>query len=245
MNILSFLRQRFNAVIGGIVGAVLLLSCGALMAFVFAPQQSLLAKRIEKMPDMDAAAVTAAQDGADILVTGELQDNSVVGQGQFVAYILERWDVTTSRNDDGDEEITGDWSTIERVSPDLALNVKGQTVHILQADNVSMSGPLHEELVRSDSSLKANDGGTDLPDGSQRWRGLFNNDMVTVWGKKSASGVAPDEIYVGDRVAFAQDKHATARGLFLGGLCAMGLAPVALVGGILGGIFGRRRHQRP
>lgn len=243
MNIGAFFRQRFNAVIGGIVGAILFLSCGALMAFVLAPQQSLLAKRIEKMPYTDAAAVTAAQDGAAILVTGELQDNPTVGQGQFVTYILERWDVTVSRDDDGDEEIDGDWSTVERVSPDLVLNVQGQTVRILQAGNVSMSGPLHEELVRSDSSLKASDDGTSLPDGSRRWRGLFNGDLVTVWGKKAAGGVAPDELFAGDRAAFAQDKHATARGLLLFGLCAMGLSPVSLVGGILGGIFGRRRRR--
>ncbi len=243
MNILSFFRERFNAVIGGIIGAVMLLSCGALMAFVLAPQQSLLAKRIEKMPDMDAAAVTAASEGADILVSGELQDNPIVAREQFVAYILERWDVTTSYDDDGDEEISGSWSTQERVSPNLALNVQGQTVRVIRADNVTLSGPLHEEMVRSESSLRASSGGEDLPDGTLKWRGLFNGDYVTVWGKKAGEGVLPEELFAGDRDAFAQDKHAIARGLFLTGLCAMGLAPVALVGGILGGIFGRRRRQ--
>lgn len=243
MNILSFFRQRFNAVIGGIIGAILLLSCGALMAFVLSPQQSLLAKRIEKMPDMDAAAVTAASEDADVLVSGELQDNPVVGRSQFVAYILERWDVTVSRDDDGDEEISGSWSTQERASPDLTLNVQGKIVRVLQADNVTLSGPLHEEMVRSESTLRASTGGEDLPDGTMKWRGLFNGDLVTVWGKKAGEGVLPEELFAGDRDAFAQDKHATARGLFLTGLCAMGLAPVALVGGILGGILGRRKRQ--
>ncbi len=242
MNIGSFFRRRLNALIGGIIGAILLLACGALMLLVLAPQQSLLARRIEKMPDMDAAAVSAARSDEDILITGLLQDNPANAHGEFVAYILQRWDVTVSRDDDGNEEVDGSWSTVEQAQPNLNLSVQGQNVRILQA-SATLSGPLHEKLVRSNSTLTASDGGTSLPDGSQKWRGLFNGDMVTVWGKKAAEGVSPEEIFLGDRTAFAQDKHNTARAFFIGGLCAIGMAPVVLVGGIWGSIFGRRRQQ--
>ena len=248
MNILAALRERIRLVIGTAIGAFLSLACGALLVLVLSPQQAMLARRIERLPDLDAAAVGAAQTGRELLVTGHLQDNEIVDEGGFVAYTLEEWVVTPPTPDaDGDDdgEAKGSWKTTERVVPDLTLNVEGQTVSILRTDNVRMSGPLHEELIHSDGWQEAKYDGEWLPEGSLRIRGLFNGDLVTVLGKKASSdGVIPDEMYAGDRVAFADSKHRAARGLLIGGICMIGLAPAILVGGVLGAIFGRRRRFR-
>ena len=94
MNILAALRERIRLVIGTAIGAFLLLACGALLIVVLSPQQALLARRIERMPDVDAAAIRAAQAGTELLVTGHLQDNEILDKGDFVAYTLEEWVVT-------------------------------------------------------------------------------------------------------------------------------------------------------
>ena len=74
---------------------------------------------------------------------------------------------------------------------------------------------------------------------------FIDGDLVTVLGKKASSdGVIPSELYAGDRVAFADSKQDAARGLLIGGLCVIGLAPIVLVGGALIALFGRRRRFR-
>jgi hypothetical protein len=236
---------RIRTVIGAVIGAGVILVLGAFLAFVLSPRQASLARKIERMPDMDAAAVRAAQSGADILITGQLQDNRVLDEGGFVAYTLQEWEVTPPDPDDDDDEPEGSWKTRERVVPDLELEVSGQTVQILRADGVSMSGPLHEDLVYGDGWEEAKYDGEWLPEGSLRIRGFLNGDLVTVWGKKASSGgVIPDELYAGDRVAFSGSKRRAAQGLLIAGLCMMGAAPLVLVISVLGAIFGRRRRMR-
>jgi hypothetical protein len=197
------------------------------------------------MRDADAAAIQAARPGKDLLVTGFLEDNAILDEGIFVAYTVQEWVVTPPAPDDDEDEAKGSWKTAEHIIPTLILNVEGQPVRILRADNVRMSGPLHEKVIRSDRWLQAEYDGRWLPEGSLRKQGLLNGDLVTVLGKKaSLDGIIPSELYAGDRVAFADSKHRAAQGLLVGGACLMGLAPVVLLGGVLIALFGRRRRFR-
>ena len=241
MLILS-IRKRIGVIVAAVVGTAAMLGCGAMFAFVFSPGQALEARRIEKMPLMDAEALVAAPIGEAVLLTGRLEDSPRL-DGNFVAYTLDEWVVTPANLATPDDKPDGSWKRVERVVPALNLNVGGQAVSTLSASDATLSGPLHEELAYSNAYRGAEDtGGEWLPAGSLRYRGLFNGDLVTVLGKKASTGdVIPEEIYAGDRVAFAESKRRAARGLFTAGLCLMGLAPVVLVGGVLSALFGRRR----
>jgi hypothetical protein len=245
MNIHARLRKRTRLVTASAVAAFLLFICATLMVFIFSPRQALLARRIDRMPVLDATAIQAARPGAEILVAGRLQDNPVLEQGGFVAYTRDEWRVTPPAPDDDDNKPTGSWTTAESVVPDLTILVKERTVRILRAEDVTMSGALDEKLIRSDATLEADHDGKSLPNGTQRIQGMLNGDLITVLGKKaSTGGVIPTELFAGDRVAFAESKRSAARGLLYGGLCLFGLAPAVLVGGVLGALFWRRRRLR-
>ena len=64
MNIFASIRERIGSAVGAVIGAVFMLGCGALLAFVLSPQQALEARRIDKMPLMDAGSVAEAAAGA-------------------------------------------------------------------------------------------------------------------------------------------------------------------------------------
>lgn len=242
MNILGAVRNRINSAVAAVIGAIMFLTCGALMAFVFSPQMALQARQIERMPLMGAAELSSAAVGDDVLITGWLQDNPVLDEGGYVAYRLEEWVVTPADPDDSNDEPDGSWQSRERRVPALTLDVNGAVVRTLGNDQATLSGPLHEEILYSDSNETASYNGEWLPDGSWRYNGLFNADLVTVLGKKGSTGdVAPDELYAGDRVAFADSKHQAARGLLIGGISMMVCAPLVLIGGLLAAVFGRRR----
>ena len=244
MNILAILRERIGAVIGAVVGSVVLLGCGLVFTLFLSPRQKLEAGRIDKMPEMDASAVAATASGEDVLFTGKLEGNPVLFD-DFVTYVMDEWDVTMPDYDseEPNPEPDGDWRTVERVVPDLKVNMDGQIVITLSANDAYQNGPLHEEIDAYVGYEEADYMGQSLGDGSLRYRGFFNGDLVTVWGKKAASeGVVPEELYAGDRVAFSESKHKAATGLLIGGICMMALSPVVLVGGLLAAIFGRRKR---
>ena len=54
MNILAILRERTRLVIGTAIVALLLLACGAVAILGLSPRQALLARRLERMPDLDS-----------------------------------------------------------------------------------------------------------------------------------------------------------------------------------------------
>lgn len=243
MNWLFSIRERFGAAILSAIAAVILLSCGALLAFVLSPQQALEAWRIDRMPELSATELRAAEVGEKLLVTGRLEDNPEGDGGRFVAYRLDEWFVTPADLEDSESEPKGDWRSVEQVVPALALKVGSVTFWTLEAHDARLGGPLQEELTYSESHDQAKYDGEWLPHGSRRLRGFFNGDLVTVLGKKASTGdILPQEFYAGDRVAFVESKEEAAKGLFIGGLSMMACAPVLLVGGALKAFFGRRRR---
>ena len=240
MNLLGFsffssLRQRVLTVLVAAALSVLCLVCGGLMAFGFAPAQAIQAYRISRMPVIeDAAQVAAAKTGKELVFTGVLNDNAPL-LDRFVAYSAEKWKVTMPSDDGrGASEPSGHWETAETVIPALTLELNRQPVSLQETGSARLSGKLHIQMVKGDSPNQAEYEGELLPDGTRRYRGLFDGDLVTVLGKKSASGGAlPEHIFGGDRLQFEESQRQAASGLLISGLCLIALAPLLLVGGLL------------
>jgi len=245
------LPSRLNQIGCAVAVAIFLLACGALLAFVLAPQQALQARRVERLPVMAAEDVDAAAPGDDVLITGRLEDNPVIAEDGFVAYVREVWVVErptpTGQTSARRSEPVGKWEVIERDVPDLTVNVDGRLVQIQRTNGVAMSGALHERLIyaRTFYAEEAWYQGVKLKEGSERLRGLYNGDRITVLGTRaSTGGVVPEELFAGDRETLIQRKKSSVRSLLVFGFCLMGLAPVALVVGILTTLFGRRSRVR-
>jgi hypothetical protein len=244
MNIMQNLRDRIGAVVAAVIGALMACVCGAVMTFYLAPRQALEANRIGNLPQMNAEHVSSSAAGTEIMVTGSLSDNAALfDDSDLVAYTLHEWVVTYSEDSDGNETVDGSWNFVETTVPDLNLNVGGQVLKVLAASQPSLDGNLREEFAYTDSLDVADDGVESIPDGSQRYKGFYDGDLVTVLGQKSSTGgVIPEKLFAGDRVAFEQSEVDAAKGLLMGGIAFMACAPVILIGGILGAIFGRRKR---
>lgn len=243
MNMLSNLRGRLGSIGCVLASAPLLFLCGLFIIFILVPQQKVEALRIERLPLMDADQVAAAEAGDDLLITGRLENNAVLDTGEFVAYQLDIWDVRMPSSDDSDSKPTGSWSTEMQVFPDLNLDAGGQVVLILGKERVKHGGALHEMIVEGTGASKARYDGNWLREGSQRYQGFYNGDLVTVLGVKAASsGLIPDQFFAGDRVAFEQDQHDQAKNLLYAGIAMLVFGPVVLVGGVLSAIFGKRQR---
>ena len=244
MNIISAIRERIRAVIAAVVGSILFCICGTFLTFVMAPRQAIEANRVGNLPQMDAASVAAAAAGDDVLITGSLVDNEIVDEGGYVAYELYEWVVTLPDADDDEEsQPRGSWNLVETVAPDLNLDVNGSTLLILASASPNFGGNLHEEIIAGEGLEQAEYEDELLPEDSLRLEGLFNGDLLTVLGSKgSTGGIVPVDLFAGDRVAFEQSEVDAAKGLLFAGICFMVFAPIVLVGGFLGAIFGRRRR---
>lgn len=236
------IRRRMGRVIGTGVAAVAVLGCGLLFLLVLAPRQKIEARRLERLPLMDVQSVSAAAAGDEILITGRLEGEWLPQAGDYVAYQLQEWEVTLHDSNDSSDEPDGSWDTLEVVVPPLRLSLTGGQVPVHAVDRVRLSGSLRAEWVYSNSTLTAEFDDEQVPDGTQRYLGFYNGDLVTVWGQKASSeGVIPDEIFGGDRVAFVNEKHSAARGMLIAGISMLVCSPVILAGGVLSALFGRNR----
>ncbi len=241
INPIASLRQRLNTVLATLVISALCCLSGALMTFVFSPAQAFQALRLSRLPVMDAGTIEAAAPGDTLLFTGTLTGNAPPEHDfDFLAYSVEEWTVTVPR--DNESKPYGRWETVETVVPALTVELDGQAISIHQAAKVRLSGVLHEKIVKSTDSIQALYEGELLPSGTRRYRGFLNGDLMTVLGKKASDGgVIPEQLFAGDRIAFEESQRQAAQGLFFAGLCAMAMAPIVLIGGLLYAIFGRQR----
>lgn len=242
VNPISLLRQRLNTVLLALLFSILCCMSGALMSFVFSPAQAFQAMRISRLPQMDAQVIQTTAPGETLLFTATLAENAPVeNRLDFVAYSVEEWRVTVPEDGRTDSEPYGQWQFGETVVPALTVHLEGQTFSLHRAEGVQLSGALHEKVVRSDAALQAPDNGELLPDGTRRYRGLMNGDLVTVLGKKAGDGgVIPEHLFAGDRVAFEESQWQAAQGLFTAGLCTMAMAPFVLIGGLLYALLRRK-----
>lgn len=240
LNPFKILRERLGAAIGVFAVSFLCCAMGALMTFVFAPGQAVQAFRISRLPSMDEETFNSSSVGDKVLVTGVLQGEPVqTGVPDFIAYQSERWDVTVPEPDeDGTVSPYGRWNSLPSVTLELTVVINGQSLALQSADNMVLGGNLHELVVPGDSELSAESEGQSFSDGTIRYHGFVDGDLVTVYGKKSASdGIDPDHLYAGDRTAFEENQRQAASGLLYSGLCMFILAPIVLIGGLLVVVF--------
>lgn len=240
-NLYRSTRQRLNLVLAVTALSLFCCFCGSLMAFVIAPGQALQASRIARMPQMDAEMVRDAAAGDPLLISGTLAGNTpLLDTTDLVAYREDQWLVTVPSASDADP--SGRWQTVRTVVPQLTFTVNDQSLTILVAEDVRLGGPLHEAILTTDSPTRATYEGESLPNGTQRLQGFRNGDMITVLGNKaSTGGIIPEQLFLGDRIAFEEDQRNAASALLYSGICMMLLAPGILVGGLLYALFGRHR----
>lgn len=245
MNLFESLKNRAVEVTAAVVAAVAFCCCGALMAFYLSPQQALQANRIAGLPQMDAGFVAEAEPGEDLLVTGVLAGNdSALPEQGFVAYTTEIWQVTPPAPDSESGEASGRWESSGVTLPALTIRVGGEDVAVLRSTGARLSGPLREVVVPGPGQETAHEGDRSLPEGSLRYRGFFEGDLITVLGVKASSGgIIPEELFAGDRVEFEESQVEAAKGLLFGGIAMMVCAPVVLVGGGLLAVFRKRRRR--
>lgn len=246
-NIFGTVRNRVAGAFAAVIGGVILAGCGVLMTFVLAPNQAMKASRIEKLPQMDAAYVASAAPGAEILITGFVSGDAPNPQlPEFIAYVKEEWDVSESKNTDGTPQApSGSWQRVETVVPNLSLDMSGITIPILSENNASLSGSnMHEQIVPKTSAFTATYNGQKLGEGSFRYTGFFNGDLMTVLGKKASSGnsVLPEELFAGDRVAYEKYQKDAVKALLFMGIAAMVCSPFITIGGIFAALMGRGRR---
>lgn len=245
MMLLQNIRGRIGAAIaaGGI--AVCFLGFGALLAFVLSPQQAMEWRRIEGLPELDAAAYAAATVGAEVALTGTLTDNPTLGSDGLVAYIREQWDVEPAdKSDDSssNDQPKGSWDTIETNVPVLTIAINGGNIKTITVSSANLGGNMRETAIKQGTgSEKASYNGQQLPEGSTRMRGFSNGDVVTVVGHKaSTGGLTPARIFGGDRVQLIENIRSGARTMFAIGIGMMICSPIVLILGVLGALFGRR-----
>lgn len=245
INLISSLHRRLKTVLAALGISLFCCLSGALMTFVLSPAQAFQAFRISQLPLMDAQDIQSAAPGDTLLFTATLTDNAPLqGEIDLVAYSVEEWRVTLPSNSGRGSDSpkpSGRWEMVETVVPELTVERDRQMVSLHRAKGVRLSGALHEKVIKSDNPLQAMDRNELLPAGTRRYRGLANGDLVTVLGKKASDGgVIPDHLFAGDRVAFEESQRQAAQGLFSAGLCAMAMAPLVLLGGLLFAIFRRK-----
>lgn len=234
-------RQRLNLVLVVTALSLFCCFCGGLMAFVIAPGQAIQASRIARMPQMDAEMVRDAAAGDPLLISGTLAGNTpLLNHTDLVAYREDQWLVTVPSASDADP--SGRWQTVRTVVPQLTFTVNDQSLTILGAEDVRLGGPLHEVILTTDSPTRAAFEGESLPDGTQRFQGFRNGDVITILGSKASTGdIIPEQLFLGDRVSFVESQRNAASALLYSGLCMMLLSPIILVGGLLYATFGRHR----
>lgn len=245
MVLLQNIRGRVGAAIGAGFAAVCFLAFGALLAFVLSPQQAMEWRRIEGLPELDAAAYAATGIGEEVALTGTLTDNAAQVSEELVAYVREQWEIEpANRTDDStsNDEPEGSWNTVETVVPALTIAINGGNIKTISVGSATLGGNMRETAIQQGrGSEKADYNGQQLPEGSTRMRGFANGDVVTIVGHKASTGdVTPERIFGGDRVQLIENIRSGARTMFAIGIGMMICAPIVLVAGVLGALFGRR-----
>lgn len=243
MNLLQGLGQRVKAVIGAIIGGSLIFVCGFIMAFVVSPSQAIEWRRIQNLPELTPSEFAALSSGEDLAITGTLSGNQALTPDGLVLYERSRFEVDPP--DDNDNTADGSWTPIESVYPTLKMDFSGTSVDVLAAESITLNLVPHEIIEDAPSGITATYGDQTLHEGAIRTSGFKNGDLVTVVGKKaSVGGIVPNRIAGGDRVQLVEDIRAGARIAFVLGIAMMICAPIAIIGGVFGGLFfGKRKSM--
>lgn len=218
-------QERKPAII--FLGVIVLLALigGAVIAFIIAPRQERDRQRIEGHPDLDASSYPDTAVGEFVVITGHLRDNGTMTRHELVAYRVDEWDVIS----DGDDGYQGSWHMVEANVPPLSLAVKGGLISTAAVATVAMGGRVHEFVEPAESGWQALYAGDSLTDGSLRTQGFRNRDLVTVVGRKTATGeLRPDRLYAGEREDLVRELRLDVRVLRIVGVAIMVIGALLL-----------------
>ena len=236
------IRDRIGSAFAGAIAAVFFLICGAVLAFVISPQQALEWRRIQGLPELDAASYAATATGEAVAITGTLAGNEMLTQDGLAAFYREVWEVEPPDPDVEDDEPEGSWERFETVVPALTLEVSGGSVTTLSASSPTFGGSLHETVQEGTGPTAEGFGEEWHAEGSIRTSGFKDGDLITAVGHKGSTGdLAPDRLFGGDRVQLVQEIRTGARVTFGIGIGMMVCSPLVLVVGVLAGLFGKRK----
>lgn len=244
MGILGGLERGIKAAIGVVIVAIGIFSCGAVAAFVLSPQAALEWRHIDSLPILDATAYANLKADDEAVITGSMQDNQVLTSDGLVAYEKDRWTVKPPATSESGtpSSPSGSWDTLETKMPTLAIAITGGVVHTIPVTSVTFGGQQHTTIQPGTGSLSADDDGRSLPDGSIRYQGYANGDLVTLVGRKGSTGdLIPNRLFGGDRVQLVDSIRSEAQGLFTTGIGLMICSPIFLVIGLVAVLLGRRR----
>ena len=190
------------------------------------------------MPEQNASSFATATTGDDVIITGTLTDNAVLHDEGYVVLITEEYRVEYSEST---EDYDGSWEEIERAIPSLTLTLSDGTINTQGVGSARIIGNTHETLIRSSGITRE---GAEYPEGSLRYEGFFNGDLVTIVGTKASTGdLIPERIFGGDRVQLVDYIQTQARGAFQAGIGMMVCAPLGFVFLSLLVVFGRTRRR--
>lgn len=240
MNLLQGLGRRVKAAVAAVIGGVFMFLCGIVLAFVISPSQAIEWRRIQNLPELTPTEFANLTTGEDVAVTGTLAGNTALTPDGLVLFERSRFEVEPA--DDNDNTPDGSWTPVESMYPTLKLDFSGTTIDVLSAESITFNLIPHETIEDAPSGLTATYGGQTLHEGAVRTIGFKDGDLVTIVGKKaSVGGIAPSRIAGGDRVQLVEDIRAGARILFGIGISMMICAPIAILGGVTGGLFFGRK----
>lgn len=217
-------RPRFSSVLV-IVFTLAIFSCGALTTFRFALLERNEMRRVEALEMADAAALSSAQVGEDLLVFGSLDKNPELTQDGLVAFERQIWDI----DEDSDGDASAEWEDQEVVFTALTIRSRGVSFKVERSEPVRLDGAYHTTIVKEGAGSLVYDG---IREGTLRHAGFRNGDRVTVLGKKStADTVLADHLYGGTPEELADELRSTANFLTLFGIGFMGIS--SLLAGLM------------
>lgn len=158
------------------------------------------ADRAEGLAPADAAALAAADAGAELLVEGTISPANPARFRDFVAYVREEFRGSDSN---GDER----WAEDERVTPPLLIEARGQA-RLANAD-YALEGP-HERWQEEGLNWSSR-----TQEGTKRYRGLVAGGPIiaigTVVPGAEGNELRAELVYGGTREAYVATQRGVAR----------------------------------
>lgn len=193
-------KQRHGAVAFTLIIVLVFICLGGYMAFVVYPKKTLDLKRIADIPWLTIEQFKAVSLNGESLIEGTLSGNKIVGENNLAAYVIERWEVEF---DDDEEEYEGRWIRISENWPNLTVVIPRGKVGTTTGVPSRLRGRLHEYIAFKNQGPAAEYGEELLSHGSERIRGVKNQDLVTIVGEKIAGNIIrPEYFYFGSRYDF-------------------------------------------
>jgi hypothetical protein len=173
-----------------------LVAAGLAMIYLLTPRTVADVQTIEQAYVTDGAAYEALAPGQDVVVTGTPEGNAAVGPDNMVAYFVDRLEAKRMSDET-------DWIWVREAEeiPPITMRVGWGTVTLVSMAEgyARVGGDLYETVEQGGGSRRFTYvyKGQSLREGARRTTGLRNGDLVTVVGKKTATGEIEGRWYFG------------------------------------------------